>query len=326
MRICLLTKDSPNLLYQGTAAACRELGFECLEINISQARNEDPPLWVSIPTLQPDPHDEDAMILEQIRTFRPDVILLLQYAGLPFLRSHGPAIRDLLGDGKVGFWLVDLAESVFPNEELGQYIDGFFASNAGQLPEYKAKWGLKTTCFMPQGGLVRTPASFNSPKKHKVGFLGRRQREDPRYEKRNKLLDAFKESFDLFEADSLVSPEEMAVFYQECGIVLGTSWRNDVDLYSSDRIFNVTAAGGFYLCSYFPGIDRLFGNNRHVAWFETTDEGLRTAGRYLGDPEARDTVAASGHALAKEKHTYADRVTNIVDVLAGKTKEFSGFL
>ncbi len=330
MRVCLLSKfsQSSNLLYSGSRLGLEQNNIEYLDIDISVDRHEETPHWISIPFISPKtPKDEDAKIISKISQFKPDCILLLQYAGIPFLIDNGEKIRKILDvKGSVGFWFVDLAEQIYENKVLGKYIDFLFLSNAGQLEKYKEKWNLRNALFMPQGCYLTNTFSTNKLFKHNVVFLGRRQRQDIRYNDRNALLDAFQKTLGLTELSQTVNLQETINLYQESKIILGSSWRNDIRLYSSDRIFNVLGAGGFYLCSYFPGIEVLFENHKHLVWFKTHEEGLKLAKHYLQNNEEREKIAYNGYMLVKEKHTYKERMRDILDILSNKTYQFSGYL
>lgn len=330
MRVCLLSKfgESSNLLYGGTRLGLEANDIQYIDININRERHENPPHWISIPQISPQhPKPEDKLILEKIKSFKPDLILLIQYGGIPFLIDNAEQIKSILGKhGKTAFWFVDLAKQINENPILGKNIDIMFLSNAGQLEEYKKKWQIKDIFFMPQGCYVIDTFSQTKSYKYNVVFLGRRQQNDLRYAKRNKILNAFKNKTGLTEFTETIDLETTMKLYQESKIILGSSWRNDIECYSSDRIFNVLGAGGFYLCSYFPGIEKMFRNRDHLVWFKTTEEGIQLAEYYLIHDKEREKIAYNGYELVKNKHTYQDRLKNIIDIVQNNIHQFSGFL
>lgn len=330
MRICLFSKSktSSNLLYSGVISALKELKIPFIDINISLERKETPPRWLSIPTLQPKiPPPFDKLILKKIEQFKPNLLFLLQHSGLQFILDNSHFFKKILGkDGKIAFWLVDLAEKIFENKSIGKLIDFFFITNAGQIKEYQKKWGVKNIFFMPQGCFVAKKFPSLKKRVYSLGFLGRRQRNDKRYQERNRILDTFKEKLSLIESESELNLTKQINFYQKCKIIIGSSWRNDVYLYSSDRIFNVLGAGSFYLCSYFPGIEKLFENKKHLVWFKDINEGLNLAKYYLKNDKERERIAYNGYILMKKKHTYFHRMKNIIEIINGKTNKFLGYL
>lgn len=329
MRICLFSKygQSSNLLYSGARKGLEDNKIAYIDIDVNLERNEPSPYWTSIPTLSRNKTKKvDQKILEKIGKFKPDIIILLQYDSLQFVLDNGERLREILKKkGRIAFWLVDLALKINANKDLGQYIDCLFLSNKDQLEEYKNKWGIKNAYFMPQGCFATDSSKKIARKKYLLGFLGRRQRNDPRYKERNLILDSFKDKFGLRESNKVLSVKDAADFYQECKIIIGASWKNNVYLYSSDRIFNVLGSRGFYLCSYFSGIEKLFRNHQHLVWFTSIQEGLELAKHYLEENLKREKISYSGYMLAKAKHTYKRRLANIINILQNKSRRFEGF-
>lgn len=330
MRVCLFSKygESTNLLYEGVRTGLRENNIDFLDINISLERGEPSSHWINIPTVtKKQSLSSDAGILKKIELFKPNLIFLLQYSGLQFLLDNGDKIRQIIGkNGKIAFWFVDLAQKINENRFLGQYIDFFFLSNFGQLSEYQKKWSIKNTYFMPQGCFLAKELPKDNEYLYDLGFLGRRQTNDPRYQKRNEILDAFSKKFSVKESDKTLTLESTIGFYQTCKINLGLSWRNDVMLYSSDRIFNVLGAGGFYLCSYFSGMEKLFKNHKHLVWFKSINDGLEQSQFYLDHEDKRKEIIEAGYFLVKTKHTYQKRVVNVFDIIYNKIGGFKGFI
>lgn len=329
MRVCLLSKygQSSNWLYEGTRSGLTEDSIEFLDISISYERKVESPHWKSIPTLiQQSRLAQDEGICKEIVTFAPDVILLLQYAGLQFLLDNGEFLRKQLPQTKICFWLVDLEEEIFENKKLGSFIDFFFLSNGEQIEEYKKKWRVEQVIFMPQGAFVAPKFPVLQQRVQDLAFLGRRQQDEPRYQERNKLLDELKNNVGLVETNDLLDRIHIFDFYQKSKILLSTSWKNDGYLYSSDRIFNVLGAGTMALASYFPGIEKLFTNKKHLVWFTNVSEGISLAQYYLQHAEERETIARNGYDLIQEKHTYKKRVENILHILTHTSSDFEGFI
>jgi hypothetical protein len=329
-KVCLLSKfgDSSNLLYEGTRKGLKELDIDFIDINICKELEQTPPHWISIPTLEKTKLNTklEKLVIDRIRKFKPDHILLLQYTGLPFLFNNRKELKNIVNKGKIALWLVDYEEKINPNPLFENYLDTLLLSNASQLDEYKQKWHLKEAIFMPQAALYLYPPTENIERKFNLGFLGRRQREDDRYKERNDLLDTFNTHFGLEEPQVVLNSNQLINFYQKCKIIIGASWINDKYLYSSDRVFNVLGAGGVYLMQYFPGAEKIFTNKKHLLWFKTKREGIALAKEYLDNPTARFKVATEGYDLVKSKHTYKHRVENVIKILNSDTQHFEAFL
>lgn len=330
MRICLFSKygQSSNWLYEGTRKGLEENNIPYLDLNTNAQRNELTPHWTAIPTLQPTgKKTKDTDILDSIRVFAPTHIWLLSYSGLQFLVDNGPELRKILpSHGRIIYWTGDLAKEVQANTTLGQYIDYIFLNDSATLQDFREKWAVKNVHYMPHGTV---PASkFPSSKKeiHDLVFLGRRQRDDTRYDERNMVLDGLGESLDFLEASNIVSVTDVHQFYQQSKIAVGVSWNNSAYLYTSDRVFNILGSGCFCLHFYFSGIERLFENGKHLVWFKNMTDGVSLVQYYLRFSDKREEIAYNGYNLVRQKHSYTARVKNIIDIIEEKTNTFYGFL
>lgn len=91
---------------------------------------------------------------------------------------------------------------------------------------------------------------------------------------------------------------------ESAAIGLNVSKRNDVFLYSSDRIAQMAGNGLAVLIDRATGYERLLAEGEFV-YFSTIDELLEKLGKLAGDPEYRQRVAAAGraryHALFNEQ-------------------------
>jgi hypothetical protein len=121
-------------------------------------------------------------------------------------------------------------------------------------------------------------------------------------------------------------PIDNAGFRRICAtsrIVLGMNQVNSDYLYFSNRTFLTLACRAFHLTHYVPGLENVFVNGRHLAWYRDTDECLAQIHRYLADPAARGQIAAEGHALVMARHQYFHRFSGILETLAtGLTRHF----
>lgn len=331
MRICLLSKTgtSSNWLYEGTHDALKGLGIQILDINVNRERNEDTPHWVSVPTLTPAARQkpEDTDIIEKIRAFRPDYLFILSYSSLPFFSANAKELKDSLNSGgKIMYWTGDLARQVHENKYLGGMIDYIFLNDVETIGSFKKEWGNPNVFYMPHGTIPARMFPASKRFRHNVAFLGRRQKADNRYVERNAVLDAFAHGFRMKEENSVVSPNDVHAFYRSCKIALAVSWDNHAKLYTSDRIWNIMGAGTFCLHYHFTGIERLVENGNHLIWFTAIDEGLELARFYMKHDDLRERIGLAGYNLVKYRHTYRNRVENILSIMEGSANGFNGFI
>ncbi len=112
-----------------------------------------------------------------------------------------------------------------------------------------------------------------------------------------------------------VRPHAYAEVCARSRIVIGLNQTHESRLYFSNRVFLTLACRGFHLTRHVPGIDDVFEDGRHLAWFETRDNCLERIDEFLGDDDRREEIAAAGYELVVSKHRYHDRVREILDIL-----------
>ena len=80
---------------------------------------------------------------------------------------------------------------------------------------------------------------------------------------------------------------------------------------SSDRIFPAMASQLCYLTSPFSGIETLFENEKHLLWYNSIEECLDLAERYIADDKAREKIAKSARKRVIEVRS-ADVMTDML--------------
>jgi spore maturation protein CgeB len=77
------------------------------------------------------------------------------------------------------------------------------------------------------------------------------------------------------------------------------------------RIFDVTASGGFMLCEYVEGIEKLFEIGKEIACFDTYDELVDKIRYYLLHDSERRRIAEAGYRRTISDHTAERRLHEI---------------
>lgn len=98
-------------------------------------------------------------------------------------------------------------------------------------------------------------------------------------------------------------------------IVLGLNEVNQVPYYSSNRVFLTLGCGAFHLTHYVPGLEEVFQDGVHLAYFRSPEECLEKVAFYLRNDRLRDEIAARGCELARREHRYFDRIRSILAML-----------
>ena len=91
-------------------------------------------------------------------------------------------------------------------------------------------------------------------------------------------------------------------------IVLGLNQDHDSAYYFSNRLFLTLGCRGFHLIRYVPGIEDLFTDGEHLAWFRDEEECLEKIAYYVDRPEERARIAQAGYELACRRHRYHHRL------------------
>jgi hypothetical protein len=125
--------------------------------------------------------------------------------------------------------------------------------------------------------------------------------------------------------DEFISEELVHEYAMNSRIVIaydGPLIRN----FTSVRTFRSLMSGAFVLIRYFPGMEDLFINHKHLAWFKSHEEGLELIDYYLKRDQEREDIARNGRQRLLDNAGWR-RKTIIVDYLVqrsqGEQKNFA---
>ncbi len=88
------------------------------------------------------------------------------------------------------------------------------------------------------------------------------------------------------------------------------------------RTFEICGAGGFQITDWKPGLGDLFQIGRELVTFDDFDDLDRKLDHYLAADDERRAIAAAGHARAKRDHTYAVRLTQLLNIVQGGSDSY----
>src|SRR5262249_3607901 len=107
--------------------------------------------------------------------------------------------------------------------------------------------------------------------------------------------------------------------YQHSRIGLNISLDNNLECYSSDRIFRILGCGALLLTKRFPGMSVLgLEHGKNCLVFDTVEEAVELVRKTV--PTRVAEIAAAGAQLAREHHTWAVRMQELqayVDAVRG---------
>ena len=220
-------------------------------------------------------------------------------------------------NGKVGQWMCDYRQ---PEETgWGQNMDAIFLCNTELKEEYEKKFGVPVY-YMPQVG-CDVPIKKGRQVKSDIVFIGNFAHKY--HYNRLDIIKRLKEFFDVEIITGEQNTEDQQWVYNSAPFSLAIS--PQATHYTSNRLYSILSSGGFYLTLWFPGIEDLFENHKHLVWFKTADEAVELVDYYYEHPEEYDKIREEGLNLYKRKHTAKHRLDNMFDILEGKTEEFYGF-
>jgi len=260
-------------------------------------------------------------IRSKILEFQPDFLWLGLKDCLPFIRWMHKDIGKLKNNGtKVIYWYCDIRKPNLIN--LNELVDIMFLSNAGQIDDYRSAYSIDNIFYMPQAFASQFMYKLDIPEIYDVGFAGTIN--GFFHKKRKKILNKIAEQYKVAIRNNVRNC--IPNFYSSCRSVLGTNPALIDYLYTSNRIFIAMACGAFYICEWFSGIEKLVRNHEHVVWYKTDAELLDLLEFYLKNKEKRNKIRKNAQKLAHSKHTYTQRIQNMMDIINNESNEFYGFL
>jgi len=67
-------------------------------------------------------------------------------------------------------------------------------------------------------------------------------------------------------------------------------------------------------------------NKKHLVWWHDIDELKANIKYYLRNNDERKEIQKNAEILAHKRHTYVNRIQNMLDIIDNKTKDFYGFI
>lgn len=223
---------------------------------------------------------------------QPYVADIGRYADMTLLHHQDRAVYErhrAAGCQKVGFWWAGTDPDVFRPYNVPKEYEVIMMANsgnkiaglrAGQGDRYRfvldlAKAGFQIYLFGKKNGRVAS----RHPNLHARGFA------------------------DLEDFAKTCSAARLALNYSTNQVYMYCSWR---------RVFNTMASGCLLLTRYFPGLETVFENHKHLVWFGEDEEGIELARRYLKDDGIRQYVIHMGRTEVLMHHTWDHRIQDML--------------
>ena len=109
--------------------------------------------------------------------------------------------------------------------------------------------------------------------------------------------------------------EDLPAACASASIILGLHSVDTSRTMMSMRTFEILGCGGFYLTQWTPAVEEMFINHHHLVWSKSREETLDLVKYYLQHPELRQRIALQGQSEVYQKHSYQQRVREIMPYL-----------
>lgn len=290
---------------------------------------------------------------EQVERFRPHLLLVESAWGgesdswrsrIANLDRCDPTLVDLVAwcrtnDIPTAFWSKEDPPNYLWFVTAARLFDHVFTVDAGSVERYVRDLGHERVGVLPFAAQPRLHHPIALPDerdRHDVAFAGMyyRQKYAERRRQMELLLDPAR-AFGLHiyarsqvggehrwprkYRDHIVGTlpyEEMVATYKRYKVFLNVSSVTDSATMCPRRIFELLAAGTPVLSAPVAGVEALLGRGV-VAFSESAAETAEVLARLLSDEDDRARRRVLGLRTVMEAHTYADRVTDLLDATIG---------
>lgn len=262
------------------------------------------------------------LLLKTAENLQPDLLLL----GHTELISNETltAFRQRFPKTKIVMWWVDPFEGFLVNKTFFEtriaLVDAFFATSdpACLNDVIKIDRSASHLHFMPNicDKTIDTGRAFECDEfRHDVLFIGRATglRQNLMQFLNNQLSDI---NLGIYgqSKDRLVLGAEYIDLLSSCRLAINFSRRNDVSLYSSDRMVHLAANGCLVLTPRTPNMETVFSED-DVAYFDDFTELEQKIRMFLADDALRKKIAAAGHRRAMAAYDCQIVTKNILDTV-----------
>ena len=263
-----------------------------------------------------------AWVRARVKAFRPDRLIIAKAIGVPV-----DVLRDLCAAVPSVMWYRDLRVPPDPAIlERAACVDTTFLTAGGQAPLFEAA-GARRALFLPDGvdpdvdrPGARLPAyacdvAFigSAGDEHRVAFLRRIAR---RFRVRTWGRGWESIAREVGWMGGPAYGDDIGRICASARIVLGLDRgfqaREQVWGYTSNRLWRVIAAGGFYLGPSAPGLREFVRDGEHCALYDNEEHALALIERYIEDDAERDRIRAAGRAFVLAHHTMDHRIHNLL--------------
>ena len=117
-----------------------------------------------------------------------------------------------------------------------------------------------------------------------------------------------------------IDNDELKYYYSSADIVLNDTRGDMIEAgFISNRIFDVTACGGFLISDYIEGIEEIYGDA--IPMYKTEEEFVELINYYLSHPEERKIKAQKAHEITMKNFGSKEIVSRMIEIMKGYALE-----
>lgn len=194
--------------------------------------------------------------------------------------------------------------------EMAKHFDHVFVSQKTEVEKY-SRAGVPRVYWLPHACDPGIHDRRSDVKRYDITFVGTLN------PKREEMLGRLRTRFRVHYERCF--GERMSQVYSESKIIFNVSTVNEINM----RIFEAMASGSLLLTDAIPesGLGELFEDRKHLVFYHTSDEMMSLAEHYLIHDEEREQIADAGRQEVLAKHTYGNRVDEMIEKVLSAPNE-----
>ncbi len=120
-----------------------------------------------------------------------------------------------------------------------------------------------------------------------------------------------------------ILPDDLKYYYSSADIVFNDTRQDMIDNgFISNRIFDVTACGGFLISDYIAEIEEIFGDS--IVMYKNEEEFIKLTEYYLAHPEERKEKAQKAHEITMKNFGAETGIRKMSEILREYAKKYEG--
>ena len=236
--------------------------------------------------------------------------------------------NSLRDDITVGWWLGDLRK---PEEHLHRHslqnVDYMFVPSLNWIDKYREY--VSNVHHIPQSGYSYNTDKYKYSRCDELDciFIGNPASTPAGcwHDNRRTLLSEFHKCSRMGVIHGEMDTRAQSYIYNNVPISISITWPDSI-CYSSNRLYNILAAGGVAFQNYIPGLEKMFVNHEHLVWYKHQKALPELVDHYLKNTNLIENIRINAKKLYQDKHTGTCRVNDINNIMSGKTASYSHYV